>query len=234
VGLLLDFKYDVSCLDSGSLVTLALELHAGAAADALVDVDVEDFAVDNGLLAVALLAAILVLDDFTLAITVRADSLEALDHGAHLAHHGLHTMAVTAGALLDSTLLSTDAGALGADDGSLKSKLRNLAAIDILEGDLMGVVNGTGLRRTTVPTHAAKHASHAAESTAAAEELGEEVLGGHAAATSTALESGLTILVVHCALLGIGQDFVGVGDLFELVLGRGVVGVLVWTSLSAG
>lgn len=116
MGLLLDFENDVAGLNTRCLVTLASELDLGATADTLVNVDVEDLAVNGGLLSIALLAAVLLLDALTLSVTVGADSLEALDHGAHLAHHGLHTVAITASASLDSTLLSTDALALRADD----------------------------------------------------------------------------------------------------------------------
>jgi hypothetical protein len=116
MGLLLDFENDVAGLNTRCLVTLASELDLGATADTLVNVDVEDLAVNGGLLSVALLAAVLLLDALTLSVTVGADSLEALDHGAHLAHHGLHTVAITASASLDSTLLSTETIALRADD----------------------------------------------------------------------------------------------------------------------
>jgi hypothetical protein len=116
MGLLLDFENDVAGLNTRCLVTLASELDLGATADTLVNVDVEDLAVNGGLLSVALLAAVLLLDALTLSVTVGADSLEALDHGAHLAHHGLHTVAITASASLDSTLLSTKTIALRADD----------------------------------------------------------------------------------------------------------------------
>lgn len=116
MGLLLNLENDVTCLNTWCLVTLASELDLGATADTLVDVDVEDLAVDSGLLSVALLAAVLLLDDLTLSVTVGADSLEALDHGTHLAHHGLHTVAITASATLNRTLLSTKAFALRAND----------------------------------------------------------------------------------------------------------------------
>ena len=205
VGLLLDLENDISSLDPGCLVALATELDLGAALNALVDVDVEDLPVNNGLLSVALLAAVLVLNNLALTVAVRADSLEPLDHGTHLAHHGLHTVAITAGTLLNGTILATDTGALGADDGPLKSKFRDLAAVNVLERHLVGVVNSAGLGRSAV-VHTAEHTSHAAHPTeaAAAEELCEEVLSSHAAAgTSTALEAGLTILIINLTLLRI-------------------------------
>lgn len=205
MGLLLNLEDYITGLDSRRLVTLTTELNLGAAADTLVDVDVEDLAIDDGLLAVALLAAVLLLDDLTLAVAVRADGLESLDHGAHLAHHGFHTMAVTARALLNCTFLATETLALGADDRPLQSQLRDLAAVDILKGDLVSVVNGSGLGRTAL-VHATEHAAKATAEAAATttEELSEEVLGGHATtAAGAALKASLAILVVNLSLLGI-------------------------------
>lgn len=206
VGLLLDLEHDITSLDSGCLVTLTAEVDLGSASDTLVDVNVEDLAVDHGLLAIALLAAILVLNDLALAVAVRAHSLEALDHGTHLAHHGLHAVPVTACALLDGALLAADAGTLGADDGPLQRELGDLTAVDVLESDLVSVVNRAGLGRATAPHAASEHATHpahAAEATTA-EELGEEVLSRHATAAGTTLEAGLAILVVDGSLLGVG------------------------------
>ncbi|KAI6772506.1 hypothetical protein HG530_003464 [Fusarium avenaceum] len=116
MGLLLNLENNITSLDAWRLITLASELNLGAAADTLVDMDVEDLAIDGGLLSVALLALVLLLDDLTLAVTVRADSLESLDHGTHLAHHGLHSVTITASASLNGTLLSTNTFTLGADD----------------------------------------------------------------------------------------------------------------------
>jgi hypothetical protein len=227
MGLLLNLKDDVTSLDARSLVTLTAELNLGAAANALVDVNVKDLAVDNCLLTTALLATVLLADDFTLTITVRADGLEALDHGAHLAHHGLHTVAVTACAALDGAVLTTKSVALGANDGALESQLGDLPTVDVLEGDLVSVVDGAGLGRAAVVHTTAEHATHAAETTTA-EELSKQILSSHAATTSTtALEAGLTILVVDGSLLRVREDFVGVRDLLEFILSFGVVRVLV-------
>jgi hypothetical protein len=90
----------------------------------------------------------------------------------------------------------------------------------------VGVVDGTSFRGAAL-LHPAKHAAEATtKATSAAEELGEQVFGGHAS-TSSALQAGLTILVICGALLGVRQDFVGGRDLLELVFGSRVVGILV-------
>lgn len=230
MGLLLNLENDVASLDTGRLITLTSELNLGAAAYALVNVNVEDLAVDGGLLSVALLAAILLFDDLALSVAVGADSLEALDHGAHLAHHCLHAVAVTASASLDSTLLTAETLTLGADDRPLQSELRDLTSVDILQANFVSVVNGTGLGGPTVHTTTAEHAAHATESSTS-EELSKKVLGGHSTTAGTSLEAGLTILVVDLSLLRVGKNFVGVRDFLELLFGVGVVCVLVCVAL---
>jgi hypothetical protein len=114
----------------------------------------------------------------------------------------------------------------------LKSELRDLTAVDIFQGDLVGVVNGSGLGGAAVHTASAKHTAHTTETTTS-EELSKQVLGGHATTSGTALETGLTILIVNLSLLGIGEDLVGMRDLLELFLGIGVVCVLVCVVLDA-
>lgn len=229
--LLLNLKHDVACLDTWCLITLAAELDLLAALDTLVDVDVQYLAIDNSLLATALLAAVLLLDDLALSTAVVTDGLEALDHGTHLAHHGLHTLTITAGALLGSgTITTANTLALGANDGALESKLGDLAAVDVLEGDLVGVVDCPSLGGTTLTAHAtAEHATHTAKTTAATEELSKEIFGSHTtAAASATLETGLTILIVDRTLLGIGENLVCVGDFLELALSGRVVCVLIY------
>lgn len=227
--LLLDLENDITWLDTRLLVTLATKLNLMAGLNASVDVNVEHLSLDAGLLSVTLLAAVLLADLLSLSVTVWADSLETLDHWSHLAHHGLHALAITASALLDSTLLSTSAVALGADDGLLQSELGDLSLIDIFQGDLHDVVNGASLRWAAWLSAA----ESAKWSTATAEELGEEILSVHATSHSWAavLESGLTILVVDLAFLCIGKNLVCVGDLLELLSGGWVVGVLIWVVL---
>jgi hypothetical protein len=112
----------------------------------------------------------------------------------------------------------------------LESELRDLASVNVFQGNFVGVVNGSSLGGATARTAAAEHASHSTETTTA-EELGKQVLSGHATTTGTALKAGLTILVVDLSLLGIGENFVSVRDFLELFLGIGVVCVLVYVML---
>lgn len=133
VRLLLNLKLNVAGLDAGHLVTFSAEIDPGAALHTLVDVDVQDLALNRRLLSVALLAAVLFADDLALSVAVGADSLEALDHGAHLAHHHFHALTVTASAGLDSALLAAAAVALGAQDRLLQGELGDLALIHVLE-----------------------------------------------------------------------------------------------------
>lgn len=224
VGLLLDLEDDITRENTRHLVTLTAELDLVAVLHTTVDVDVEDLALDNGLLTVAALAAVLLADDLTLTVTVRADGLEPLDHGAHLAHHGLHTGAIATRARLDGAFLTAAAITARANDRLLQSQLGDLAAVDILEVDLMHVVNSTGLLGTRV-THTT--AEHATETAAAAEELSKEILGTHSSSAGTTFETLLTELVVDLTLLRIGQDFVGMRQFLELLGSFGVVRVLV-------
>jgi hypothetical protein len=115
VRLLFDFKDDVTRKNTRHLITFAPEFNFMAILHTFVDMDVENLALDNCLLAVALLAAVLFPDDLPLTLTVRTYSLKALDHGSHLAHHGLHTRAIAASALADGTFFSTSSVTTRAD-----------------------------------------------------------------------------------------------------------------------
>lgn len=201
VGLLLNFEHHVTRQHAGQLVTLTAELDLVAVLDTPVDVDVQNLPLDNGLLALATLAAVAFADDLSLTVAVWADGLEALDHGSHLAHHGLHTGTVTASAWSDCTLFASASIASLANDRLLKRKLRHLAAVDVLQADLVNVVDGSGFLGALV-SHAT--AEHTAEGTSAAEELGEEVLRIHSASGTAAFQTLLTILVIDLALLRIG------------------------------
>lgn len=114
--LLLNLKDDISWFNTRSLVALAPKLDLVPSPNTSVDVDMQDLSLDGCLLSVTCLAPILLSDYFTLSVAVWADSLEALNHGTHLAHHGLHAVAIASRTLLDGTFLSTSSIAFGAND----------------------------------------------------------------------------------------------------------------------
>jgi hypothetical protein len=199
VRLLLNLELNITRFDTRHLVTFATEVNLGTALDTLVNVDVQHLALNCGLLSVALLAAVLLTNNLAFSVAVGADSLEALDHGTHLAHHHLHTLTIAACASLDSTLLAATTITLGTQDGLLQGELGDLALVHVLERDLVDVVDGAGLLGTSLTTHATTE--HATEATAAAaEELREEILGVHATAHATLLQSFFAILIVQLAL----------------------------------
>jgi hypothetical protein len=184
--LLLDLENHISRLNPRRLVTLTPEFNLVSCSNTSVDVNVENLSLDDRFLAIAALALILLADEFTLSITVGADSLEALDHGTHLAHHGLHAVAITTSTLLNCTFLSTTSFTLRADNGFLECKLGYLAPVDIFKRDFVHMVDGSGLWWSAVLHTSAKHASKsttASECGSPTEELGEEILGVHAATT---------------------------------------------------
>lgn len=133
VGLLLDFELDITGESTRDLITLAAEIDLVSGLDTTVNGDVQDLPLDNGLLAQAALATVAFPNVLSLAIAVLADSLEALDHGTHLAHHGSHARTVAGRTSLNGTFLASTPIALRANDGLLESKFRNLAAVDIFQ-----------------------------------------------------------------------------------------------------
>jgi hypothetical protein len=89
-------------------------------------------------------------------------------------------------------------------------------------------VDGTGFLWARVPHATAEHASKPSS----AKELGKQVLGIHTAhAASLLVQPLLSVLIVHAALLGVRQDFIGGGDLLELFSRLGISRVFVWCKL---
>jgi hypothetical protein len=178
--LLLNFEDDIAWKSAGDLIALATELDLGTTADTLVDRDMKDLPLNSRFSAIALLAAVLVLDQLALAMALGTQRLEALNHRPHLPKHGLVTQTVTSGTLPHRSFLATAALALWAEDRLLQRQLGHLAPVHILEADLVNVVNRSGLLWTRIRAHVTEHATHA-------EELRKEVLSGHAAAHASLL-----------------------------------------------
>jgi hypothetical protein len=144
--LLFDNKNDISGYNVWALITLSIKDDFGPVLHSLIDMDMQDLALLNDLLSVAVLAPILLPDGFSLSVTVGADGLESLNHWTHLAHHGLGTHSVTGTALLDRTLLASASLTLWAQDILLESEFRNLAFIKVFEGNLVDVDDISALK----------------------------------------------------------------------------------------
>ena len=222
--LLLDLERNVAGFNARVLITLALEIDLVAIWDATVDGNVEHFALNNSLLALALAAPILIANGFTFALAVGADGLETLNHGAHLAHHRLHSRTLAALASLDSPSFAASTLAFGAQDRLLKGKFGDFAIIDVLQGNLVHMVDGSGLLGAGVTRASTKHAAEAATT----EELREQVFGIHATHSATLFGQALfAILVVYCALLRVRQNLVRSRNLFELVRSLSIARILI-------
>lgn len=195
---LLDLELDISWKYTRHLVAFSPEINLVATFDASVDVDVQDFSFNNGLLALAALASISISNGFAFSLTIRTDCLKTLDHRAHLSQHSLDAGTIAAHAFLDSALLASPAIAGRAQHRLLQSKFRDLALVDILERDFVNVVDCPSLLRTSF-SHAT--AEHAAESTSTTKELCEEILCCHATAWHASLlfKAFLPILIIYCS-----------------------------------
>ena len=237
VRLLLDHNDDVARLDPRRLVRLARERDCLALLHPLVDEDLEDLALIDDLLPNARLAAVLGVDDLALAVAVAALLLDLLHHWAKLAEDDLDPLSVAAVARLDGALLAALALALRAQDVLLQRELGRLALVKVLERDLDAVHEILALLRA-LGSSASARSSAAEEASAAAEELREQVLRVHAAAT-TATAAGETVLAVHIVHLSLlwaegeekvrqlrwtaigrtralGKDFVGCARVYQL------------------
>jgi hypothetical protein len=137
VLLLLDNEHNITRDDIRTLVTLAVESDLLVILHAFVNRNMQHLSLGSGFLSMTVLAPILFANVLTLTATVRADSLETLDHGSHLAQHRLHTGSVAAGTLPNSAFLASTTLALGAEHTFLESELGNFALVEILEGDLV-------------------------------------------------------------------------------------------------
>lgn len=186
VRLLFDLEDDITRNDTRGLITFAAELDLGTRFDTTIHMDVKNLAINNSLLAHALLAAVLILEYLSFSVAIRADGLESLDHGAHLAHHRLHAVTVTACASPNRAFLAAATLAFRADDRALQRELGDLPPIDVLKRHVVSVEDCLGLLGATLMVHAAEHAAEATTEAATTEELGKEVLSGHAATAGAA------------------------------------------------
>jgi hypothetical protein len=158
VRLLFNLKYHIASEDARHLVTLTAEFDFVTTLDSSIDVDMKHLTLHNRLLAYAALASISLTDGFSFALAVWADCLEALDHRAHLTHHGLHTRTVATSTGLDRTLFASTAIALRANDRLLESEFGDFAFVDVFERHLVDVVDGSGFLGSLFAHASSEHA----------------------------------------------------------------------------
>ena len=197
-----------------------------------INMDMQDLPLDDGLLAQAFLASVLVPYHLPLALAIRADSLKALDHWPHLAHHSLCTRTPASCACSNGTFFATSTIAGRTDDGFLERQFRHLALVDVFQRYFMDVMDCSSFLRTGVTHPAAKHTSKGP--TTATKELREQILGIHSSAARPLFKTLLTILVIKLSLLRICQHFVSLGDFFELFRSLRVARVLIYSTVLAG
>lgn len=101
VLLLLDNNDDISRLNSRSLIALSLETNLLTRLHSFVNVDLEHLALRDRLLAVALLALVLGVDDLSSGVAVVARLLDLLHHGTKLTEHDLDTLTAASGTRCD-------------------------------------------------------------------------------------------------------------------------------------
>jgi hypothetical protein len=68
---------------------------------------------------------------------------------------------------------------------------------------------------------------HAAKGTTTAEELSKQVLRVHSTTGTAVFEAFFAILIVYLSFLGIGQNFVSMREIFELLRSLRIVSILV-------
>lgn len=216
-------------------IALAGERQLDIVADAGRDVDSDDFLGADDTFAVAVVT--LILDDASLAATVRADGL-----GLHLAKDGTLDLDDITGAIAVGAGLVGIAASAGAAAGLARDILVDLdfffaALVDILEREfdldteIRAMHDGAALL-----TGGSAEAAEAAEATGSAEEvaediaeLREDVVHVHTltAEAALAVDAGMAELVVASLLVGVAEDIVGLGSLLEFFLGILVAGVTV-------
>jgi hypothetical protein len=136
VRLLLNNYNDITWLDAGVFVGLAMEDVLLVVWCTLIDFCLDDLFLLHNLLAIAVLAFVLFINDFTFAITVIAGARRLSVHAwsKHL-HSCHHAAAFARAAFLDSTFFTTLAIALITDSLAIYSYLCLFATVNFFQSD---------------------------------------------------------------------------------------------------
>lgn len=219
VRLFLHDNDDITGLLAWELVGFTVERELAVVGCALVDHGLENFLLLDDLLALANLAFVGFIDDFTLATAIVTRSLGLRVHSRAELLHACHDTATTAScALLYSALFATETVARNADTLTVYSNLGSLTGINLLKSALEWVHDGLALLGL-------RGAATATSRTTTTEHLAEQVI--HAAATAaTFLKAILTVAIVSLALLTVAEDFIGLLNLLELFLITTTIGMM--------
>jgi len=196
VGLFLYNNDNITGFLTWELVCLTVESELHIVGSALVDLSVENFLLLCHLFALANLALVGFVDNFTLATAVITWALRLGVHArSKLGHTGDHTLATASSALLDSAFFTSETIARCANAVSVDSNFGRLAIIDLFECAFHWVHDGLALLRSSLLPAAA---------TTSATEHAEQVLHTTVTvATTTFFETIFSIFVIKFALLTI-------------------------------
>jgi hypothetical protein len=217
VGLLLHNNDDITGLGSWELVSLSVEGVGLPVRCTLVDLGIDDLLFLHDFLAIASLALILLVNDFTLSTTViTATSGLCVHAGSELLHFGYLTATSASATLLNGSFFAALTSARCANSFTVHSDLGLLTHVDFLKSHLQWVLHGLHLLGSLLLLSATLTTKH----------LTENVVHSTGAATAALLEAFLTILVVGVTLLFIREHFVGTLELLESVLVTTTIGVI--------
>ncbi|GMT08330.1 hypothetical protein PENTCL1PPCAC_30504, partial [Pristionchus entomophagus] len=216
VLLLVEHDDDVSRRQTRLLVSLQIKDDLLSVVHARLDLHLEDLLLVHLLLGIAALAAVLLRDHLALAHTRGAPTLHLGDHArSEPLHPDDDSVSVALAALLLGADRAAPTLARLAQAHARDLPLSGASLVELLERDAHLVH-----RRSDSPLPSA------AAAPSASEEHAEDVHGvvEALATAAAALQKIASLLIIDRALLRVGEDLVGLGDVLELL---GVVGVLV-------
>lgn len=207
VGLFLHDDDNVTWLGAWVLVSLAVEVVSLSVWCSLVNISINDLLLLLDLLAQAVLASVLLVDNFALtsAVITRLSRLGVVAW-PELLHLGDHTSALARTASLNSAVFATLTITLCTNTLTVDCNFGFLSVVHVFKSDLEWVLEWLHLLWPGV-----------ASWTAATKHLAENVVHS-AAATAAFFQAFLTILVVDVALLCVSENFVSFLQLLELLL----------------
>merc|ERR1719412_1272202 len=210
---------DVPWFQSGLLVALAAECNLLSVRRTFVHLDLEDLPLPVDLPPVTFLTPQLGVNPLPLTVTLLTHGLDLLHHaGPELLDPHLHPGASAGGTLLHSPGLPSDTLASITDDVLLQGQLPHCPVVHVLQGhgQLVDKIFGSSRASLTTTTEwvsaTKKHVKYV-----------HGVAGETSTAHSALLDGLFSALVVETPFFRVGQHLVGVGNLFKLLAGIGIL-----------